>query len=239
MKIYWNLTEKERSELTSDQVETFVRAELMTLGILKPEPCVLDPVPPVPKPTQQYFHIRCGDHPLDVAFDRIEDAKSFLNFCQLRIDRAYVGHAVHSVAVRIEPMEIVSSPMFSQEEFASAKDILRSADAIVASNKKKQGEYQAAEQKRHEALRNLMDDWNECRSKAIRLKRVVDTFSEYKDIAGGDGGIAARFLAKVFTRSAICEAAQWFGEVIEVPDDAPEMAPAEQQKAVAYENPPF
>ena len=50
MKTYWDLSERQRSELSEADVERYIDAELMTKGVLRPEPLELVEEPPLPEP---------------------------------------------------------------------------------------------------------------------------------------------------------------------------------------------
>jgi len=221
MNIYWDLSEKDRANLTREDIEQYIDTELMRLGVLKVKPLVLDPVPTFPQPAQRYFRVRCGHYFLDVAFDRQEEAQAFIALNPKRVDMSHLGHESHNFAIDMsdEEIEIVSVSMFDRETFTMARDDLRQADAVKASNNKKQHEYDEAIKKQKQVLSGLWNNWSECKSKCNRLRRVLETFADYQRIAT-DPVVAARFLAKAFSRGEIAETVEWFGVTIDVPPDA-------------------
>ena len=79
MTTYWDLSERERAELSREDVERYVDAELMLKGVLRVKPPVLAAEPEVPQPTKRFFSVtvrgqyNSRDH-VGVVFETLEQA---------------------------------------------------------------------------------------------------------------------------------------------------------------------
>ena len=90
METYWDRSDKERAELTADEVKLFLDAELMTKGVLKIDPPILRKVDKLPdfkkvqiyvvKGRQQY-----GEQDV-LGFATMEEAEAFVKLNPLHIE---------------------------------------------------------------------------------------------------------------------------------------------------------
>lgn len=214
MKTYWDLSERERAAMTSEDVQRYVDAELMLKGVLKVKPLELEPVPVVPDPDAKAFVVRFGSkygrQRVDAAFATLEAAQAFVALRPVRVDSDYLeGESVEYIA-KISDPEIAEVPLFTEERKNAVKADLKKAAAIKASNARRQEEYAKAIREQDDALKGLWEDWARCREEEAKLRDVANTFADYKQTAGDDE-LAARFLAKVYPPELITEAAERFG----------------------------
>ena len=211
-KTYWDLEEAERSALTREEVERFLDAELMTKGVLKVAPLVLDEEPEIIEPTAETFY-QVGP----VAFASAEAAEAFARLAPVLIETKYLGggYTDHlSVAARLE-RGATEKRLVPEHLFLSAKGDLDRRAAVRNSNKKKLAEHESATREQDKVLAGVWEDWYRCRNVAEAHRRVVATFRDYVNTAG-DELTAARFLVKVFTFEQIDEARKWLGA--DIPD---------------------
>jgi hypothetical protein len=210
MMTYWDLSEAERGELTQDEVQKYVDAELMLKGVLKVKPLVLEPEPSAPEPTSVVYVVRHSRyHDFGAAFDRIEDAKAFVALKPKRLESHWLGsESVPAIAASPEP-EIVEVRVYGEAELVAIKSDLQRASAVRAANKRREEEFEKAKKANDEALKGLWEDWARCREHASTLRGVADTFADYQRTAGDDG-LASKFLHKVYDPEVIAEAAERF-----------------------------
>lgn len=218
MKTYWDLTEKDRAALTREEVEKFGDAELMTKGVLKVSPLVLEPLPPIPPPAMQCYRVRVGARyqqtTLDVGFATLEAAQAFLALHPLHIVTQWVkGKNVEAAGV-IADHEIVAETMYTTAEVKESTASLERRGAVEIENEKRQRDYDADMKKQSDALEGMWTDWYDCQAKAKHMQRIVDTFNEYVRIASGARDVAGVFLLKVSSLAEIAEAAEWLGVTI-------------------------
>lgn len=231
MRTYWDLSEKERAALAREDVEKFIDAELMTKGVLKVQPLVLEPAPLVPEPTTTAFEIRrrgYGQHPYALLFASAEDAHACLALRPLLVDGEYVDGKILNALRPLDDAEVVAVKLHTAAERDAHKvDMLRKAE-VENENDKRQRAHDEQVRKQDEVLRGMWTDWYDCQRKAHDMQRVVDTFNDYVRIAGGARDVAGVFLLKVFAADVIAEAAEWMGGEIPI-GIAPQ--PASQPKA--------
>lgn len=215
MQTYWDLSEEERGELTSDEVQKYVDAELMLKGVLKVKPLALEPVPPAPEPDTKLFFVRFaakyGRADSTVAFTTIEAAKAFVALRPVRLESDYLDGTSITFSKEGTDPEIAEVPTFTEEAKNAASAALRRSAAIKASNEKRTEEYNTAVRTQEKALEGLWADWSARRDEVAKLRAVADTFEDYKRTAGGDVLVAASFLTKVYPAEIIAEASKRFG----------------------------
>lgn len=234
MQTYWELSEKERAALTREEVEKYLDAELMMKGVLKVRPLELEPLPTVPEPTTKAFEVRRPHAgPFDVRFRSTEDAATFLRLCPLFVNNDYVdGTFLKSLhEIDGDEVEIVAVTMHSKKQLDACKPEMLRRHAVQAENDRRQREHDETVRKQDEALRGVWSDWYECQEKAVRMRRVVETFDDYVRLTGGKRDVAGMFLLKAFARDMVVEAAEWAG--IEIPLElAPEATLKPPERAV-------
>ena len=220
-KTYWDLSEKERAALTSDDVDRFVAAELMRLGVLQVGPLVREPEPEIREPaTRLYFQVSTSETPysrssIDVLFDDEIDAREFLENHDIRVLKTERLNDDWSqtikVAAPLERPEVTTVEAISADDFREARSALEKRSAIRAANAKREEEWVKEKSKEDEALKGMWADWQRCRDLDTAHRRVSTTLDAYVATAGGDREVAFRFLRKAFTDPQIVAAAEWCG----------------------------
>lgn len=223
MQTYWDHKEQERAAMTREEVERFLDAELMTKGVLKVAPPILDEVPEVPKaPITTFYRLsREGSSHLwgayrdlaSYAFATIGDAEKFVAMKVQEIKESGGITYVEPLAkLAIGPVECVTT-----QDYLNIKSANDAAQAIRESNNQAEAKYTEASKKTQECLQGVWQDWAECREAQAAHQKVLDTLEEYKKMAG-DEETAVKFLRKAFTNEEITKAFAWFNrEVPELP----------------------
>lgn len=211
MKTYWDLTEKDRSKLSHEEVERFVDVELMTVGVLRVADLVLEPEPTPPEPDLEVFTVGCAGHRFDCVFLTEEAARAF---AKLAVRARSYHYLANDFLYFIEPdtdWKITAEKAFSKNqadihrnEFAAAKEAKRR-------NQNAKDEYEKALKAQHDACSHMWSDWHATQAKSVEMDRVADTLKAYQQLAEGDAAVAFRFLRKAFSDSKIAEAVEWCG----------------------------
>lgn len=236
MKRYWDLTEKERAELTREQVEEFTRYELMERGVLAVEPLLLEPEPEVELPGKRVYYRpstrdsrRYACDEWELCFESPEQVEAFLALMPIRIRSHWFGGTIVNAAqpwpadggafdvVHLAPEDAVQ---------AAAKEY-ETLNAVRKRNVEAREAHEKATRAQREALSEMWDDWHRCQAKHARFGRIINTWREYQELAGDDT-TARRFLGKVFSDAEVEDAAEWFG--VEIPSAEP------AQDAVEFES---
>lgn len=219
MITYWDLSERERSELSAEDVEKYAAAELMLKGVLKVPPLVLAEEKPAPLPTVTCYRITSREgyvtHESDIAFDTRELAEAVVARGGLwRVATDWMAGANVTYLVPLEP-RVVSMDMPDASAVEQHRAAIEAANAAKAANEKARSEHAAALKKQTQALAGLWENWHRCVALAREMRLVVDTFDEYVRLAG-DESVALKFLRRAFSDESITEAFAWFGRAVPV-----------------------
>lgn len=216
MNRYWDLSEKERSALSRDDVQAMLRVELMERGVLQVEKPELEPVEEVKVETKTYYVIKKGSYSSDFddfVFPTVADAEAFLKLPILHHVRGY-SSAVAYAQPFTDPLSIQEIKLATTDEYLRVKQSAEKAKAAKDINEKLLREYNAAVKKLNEACDGVWADWADCRETAAKMKKVLDVRAEYVETCNGDYGLADKFLAKAFDAETIRGAEKWFGVAI-------------------------
>jgi hypothetical protein len=224
MKTYWDLSERERGELSSEQVEAFVDAELMSKGVLRPGPLVLLPVPSAPVPDANLFTLASMSH-YDVYFRSEQDARAVAEMiCRVQRKRLtpddWSGPSALVMFGDDRDRTVQPVAIYTAGTYTAALDSIARAANANEENKKRTEEHEKAVEAQREALSSMWGDWHSCCTKARRMQKVRDTFAEYVRLCDGSETTAAKFLAKAFPQPEIEDARAWFGIAIPIDPDA-------------------
>lgn len=209
---YWDLSEAERAALTRDDVARFIDVELMEKGVLKPKPLVLVDLPVVELEKETYFQIEreYEGNFNGVAFRTAEDAFDAIKRGIVAIAQDWQAGGTTKYPLPITPdVKVVTIQLATKASVEASRATLKEVAAAKSENDRRTREHDEQARKVEATLKDLWDDWYRCTAKDTHLRRVADTFAEYKRTAGGSVAIAARFLRKAFPLSIINEAEAW------------------------------
>lgn len=216
MNRYWDLSEKERSELTGDQVRAFLDVELMEKGVAKVPEIDLQPIEDIDLPKVERFIVKFGQYGGDdtgFAFATIEQAQAFIAAQPMKVDCNYQFGYDTKYTTPCQNMSIGTVKLPSDVSVSNAAVVLKKNNAANSANANAEEARRVAMKKVEDATSGVWDDWNECRAKASRCKKLADTRDEYKRLCDGNAELAETFLAKVYNAEEIKEAADWCVEV--------------------------
>lgn len=227
MKTYWDYTEKERADFTSNQIDDLLKFELMHKGVLKPEQPVLHEVEEIEVDKQTYFQVKFGYRALDAVFETAEKAEEFLRLNPFNCDYDYKIGDGYRYAITPEDVSINPVQLCRYRDIALIKSKLEAIAAAKEANRKATDKYNEDLKITTEACAGVWDDWHLCREKQQQFQQVINTFAEYQKLSDGNDAVARSFLVKAFPEATVCAAAEWF--------DAPYLLP-NQPVAVAAED---
>lgn len=221
MQRYWDYSEKERSELTAEQVEALMVVELMEKGVAKIERPILAEVVTPELPTTTFYEVQHkGDYSntsTGYVFATLAQAQAFVDAKPIEIANeypAYTKYAKPCNGFAVCPVELPSMQAYLDNKLA-----LEKAKAAKESNDKALKEYNDKAEAMHKATNGVWADWRECRQSALDNKRVIDTLAEYTTICDGDRSKAFVFLGKAFQHEQIQAACEWYGINIEATEE--------------------
>lgn len=203
MKTYWDYTEKERSEMTEEFVNTLLDAELMTKGVLKVDPPKLREVPAMPEMNHVIWYEASG-----ILFETAELAAAFLALKPHRESYCYEAGYDHKYAQVCEG-EITTKKLYQHQDILNKAKTLAQIKEAKNANDKATGAFREASKAVDKVLGGVWEDWHNQQDTARHHKKVLSTLEDYRKTAQGDEKIALQFLRKVFTLEAINEAFTW------------------------------
>lgn len=217
MKTYWDLSEPERAKLTYEQVSRYADAELMTKGVLMPQPPkITHEEAPVVTPRAFYtLSAPCrygSDKAIDVVFETRDAAEANLRHA-FDVEHDYEIDAFVARRTRPTIREVLA---ITEEDATAHRSALEARKAAKGANDKERERFAAESKRAQQALAGMWEDWNECVLRDRELRRIAETFEVYTTTAEGDRTVALKFLQKTFTGAEIEAAGQWC--------DVPELA---------------
>jgi len=221
MNRYWDLSQKQRSKLTDEQVEAMLVVEKMEKGVFDPEPPQLQPIEECPAPDVTMYGPKARYSKPDLVFVSPEDAAKFSTKA-CRVESEYIGDSSICVLGAEGDMEIEAVHLYSREAFLKYRSLLEKNGSAKKHNEAEQSKFNDAKKKLDAAVSGVWSDYWECQSQARDCKKVMDTFSEYTRICDGDEVKAFTFLGKAFDKDEIRTAFEW--NEIEIPSEMPDVA---------------
>lgn len=212
MNRYWDLSERERSELDSEQVEAMLAVEMMEKGVTKVEMPELLPVefPEIPK--RVVWTIKQNSYSRsDVAYDTADEAAAALKGA-LWLRNQYVdGTSLYSI--EREPLTVEAFEVSEAADVMAAKSQTDKASANKKANDAALKDYNDACRCAREAVEGVWDDYRDRQRDAAKYKKVIATREEYRSLCDGNEDLANTFLAKAYDNETILKAREWFGEI--------------------------
>ncbi len=216
MDRYWDFTPKQRSELTGDQVRALLAVELMERGVLVVAPPAVMPVPEAPAmQTRTWYAVEYREtkysttERVPFVFATVEQAHAFTTLQPMKLEHDWETGGRYQYEAPITGMGVVKIELYQASDIASLRSTLKEIKAAQDQNEKANAEYRTACAKTDEATKGVWEDWNTCRSDASNYRRVIDTLTEYRKLAGNED-VALGFLLKAFTRDHVVNAFEWF-----------------------------
>lgn len=203
MARYWDLENKEKAELTEENVRDLCKTEMMEKGVIDPKaPILLDEKAPVPKTRIMYDVLRKGDYSysgdqsVGAVFDSIEDAESFMNL--LPKQEVHCGRTNTQYIKEFENLSVKPIEVADEQDVERFRIDLEKAVENKRINAEAKSEYQKQVKIVQDATSGVWEDWHLCRKEADELERIRGTYVEYMDMCGGITDTAKKFLLKAY-----------------------------------------
>lgn len=219
MKTYWDYSEKERSEMSRDDVSKLIDFELMTAGVLKPVSPKLTEVESVPVGGKvKFYGIRAkgnygSDENLGICFATIDEANKFMELNPLVRDYDYEVGSEFAYVKPVADRSIMVDELYTLEQINQFRSQLKQRKAATEENQKLTSKFNEESSKADNATKGVWSDWYSCQSKQRKLSGIVATFKEYSNMTG-DSQMALKFLRKAHALGDIVEARAWFTDEI-------------------------
>jgi hypothetical protein len=213
---YWELTNNERAVLTREEVEGFLRAELMEKGIVRPVAPVLKPVEVVDVKKDQVFGIeyegRYSYHKdtADLVFSTSAQAQAVLEQNPMWV-RDSDGGSDYKYATPLAGAVIKPLTVCAEQDIVNVQSRLKQAAENQNANDAAKHEYNEAMNVVEKATQGLWDDWYRQVGELEKCQRVKDVYAEYVLTCDGNENVAFKFLLKAYSIEQIAKANEWLG----------------------------
>jgi hypothetical protein len=199
MKTYWDVNEKDRADLTEEEMEKFFEIELMMNGEVIPKKPVFkeieDPMEKLRGKREIKFSV--GGISSKTLFDTIEDANKFLELNPQRGEYIYeVGYDyIYATKISDKIDQIVT---YKKEDLEEVKE-----DKTIYENRKKEYEEDLEEYRKQRSsvedlLSKIKEDKLERDKERRKLNEILQTYERFLTLAEGDSDIARTFLEEKY-----------------------------------------
>ena len=214
MRRYWDLSEKERSALTDEQMAGMEKIELMEEGIVP----VAAPDAPVyadvSVPQRQYYRVGfessrySNQRVMGCAFETKEQAEQVIALKPIEVETSYDRSP--DVAAWPTRYYVQTVNLATREDCDRVRPELGENKKIQNVWETDRQEYTEYTEKRSKALEKMRQDRRDCQGHAAHMERIRNTWDDYVKTCDGDEETARKFLAKAFPELHIASMHEWF-----------------------------
>lgn len=211
MKTYWDHTEKERANLTHQEVEALCKFELMGEGVVvSPYPGEAPKKPQIDEPKISVYEVEWKSSSYRTAslyFDDRDQALSAMELRPVYIDTDYAADAKSAVPLcdpKLSEHEVYC--VFDKDAYSTKLAAYKSAKSAYDASLKEYQEDKAAAER---CCESLWEDYSEQRDKLRQALQVADRWADYVATCDGDEDTAVKFLRKAFNSDRIEAANDW------------------------------
>lgn len=210
MKIYWNLSNKERAALTNDDMAAYEKIELMETGIVATMPPEYEPEPEITVPTHQIHKIVYdGCNTLNIYFRDLTQAEEAAAALRggLLVYEDY--HTKTRTTKMITDVSIGVEDVHDESDVAKIRKALIEAKDVKSRNAAARSKYQNACSKSEDALSKMRNDRYKCRDIMLQMTHIGEVWQDYLETCNGDRDVARKFLEKAYSVEDLEAAQEW------------------------------
>jgi len=216
MKSYFEYSERERSEFTTEQIKAMLAVVLMEKGVPTPVKPALLAIPEMPPlATKEYFGVRKGSYSdPEFVFDTMQQALAMLALSPRQSGYDYNIGSELKYAEPFSDASVITMTLRDKEQVKSLAPILKEIARIKRLNSDAEREYGKALALVEKAESELLKDWHDMQEKSRRMHEVAAQFLEYLKLCDGNALQAGTFLrmtwAKTDRPDDVVETCNWF-----------------------------
>jgi len=209
MKSYWDLTEKERAELTD--LSAYEKIELMEQGIIVPAEPEYEKVLEVDVPTHKVYRLTYNSryNSLPIHFNDLIQAEEVAAALRGGMTLESDYNTGKSFVRTVEEISITTQDVCEECDINRSRSALAEAKAAKNRNKNLRAEYRKACEKQSETLSEMRDDWYKCQGTLRRMQKIRAVWEDYLETCGGDRDVALKFLRKAYDLEEIEQMRGW------------------------------
>jgi len=211
MQRYWDLSEKERAELSDADMSAYEKIELMERGLVVPPEPEYEDVVEVVIPTYKVYKLTYNSryNGLPILFKELETAEEAAAALRGGMTHETDYNTGKSFVKAIEEISITTETVCEETDINKSRSALAEAKAARSRNDIKRREYQDAVSKLSEALTEMRNDRYECQGILQRLTKMKAVWEDYVKTCGGDRNVAYKFLRKAYDLEDIEQMREW------------------------------
>ena len=199
MKTYMEYSEKERANLTEEEVKALLDLELMIKGIEKVTAPTLEPIQDVSAANETLFEVG------GIYFETMEDAEKFLSLNPRASTYDYGPGYNYQYTIAIKPL-ITQTKKYLQQSVLELSSVLKQNKSVQERNEKLLSDYTTAKKEQDAILDVVWKDWWRCKDRECELQKIRDIKKEYLKMTEGNDELAMQFLEKIHSVTDINEA---------------------------------
>lgn len=219
MNRYWDMSERDRAALTTDQVEAMMVVELMEKGVIKVEAPTLREIPELPLKHRTVFIVENGNgrygsrEDCGFCWDTIEQAQAFVATMPSKIDSDYQVGSHLQFAKPTRNLAIKQIEICDEQEILNHKAKLSKIEKDKEFNREAMSAHEKALTAQREAGKDVWEDYYRCGELSRKYAKIAAVMKDYVTTCNGDVSMASKFLGKAFSASDISAAAEWLDDV--------------------------
>lgn len=201
MKSYWDLSDKERANLTEEEIKNFFPYELMAAGVVPPKEPILKEIKQLDiVPEKQFYKVQFNYR--IILFDNMDDARKFAEMNSYDEDSDYKTGDKFKFATLHQNKTINVSNIYSIEQIEKYRTQLEYNKEAKESNEKALEAYKKESQAAENAVTGIWRDYFKIQNEVQRAKHILETYTSYIRIADNEN-VAFKFLEKAFSKEEI------------------------------------
>ena len=200
MKSFKELNETELAELTTEGLETYIRMELMTQGIVEyanPGEYIGTPKPQLRTKTWYTFEDE------DILYP---DAKTAEKIMKMGVHIRRMDWRTGEYYAEPVKQEILMTEMSNEDDLTAIEEQWTRYRTEHDPWESKKNKYEQYLREHADVVRKMYNKVADAKKTINQHKKIRETYAEYMNITNNDDTMSRIFLAKVFTATEITEA---------------------------------
>lgn len=219
MKRYWDYSEQGRAGMSSETVESLLKAELMEAGVEDVKPIELEAIPDVTVAKKVAWKVgydsKYGSKShFDCVFETQDQALAFVALKPQHSEYDYNIGSNYIYPVAVSGLCVEQAEMFDHASVLTVTPQLQQIAAIKKRNEELSNDFREKSKAISNVCDGVWENWHDCGSKKLDVERIQDTYREYLGICDGNADAAMKFLRKTFGDERVNRAIEWLGDNI-------------------------
>lgn len=201
MKTFSDLSDVEKTELSTEQVQYYAKIDCANRGIIIPQKPINE-LKHVNSPTQNYFQVGYESF----VFEKIEDAQNYIDAKSKSFQIRSIGNNYDNKSQYVSERtsdykEIKTIVLYTKEESIDLKTVLEYNSDVSKELK----EYTESLSKYNEIESGIWEEIQEINYKKSRENLYEKIYNDYLELANGDNKVAYTFFDKAYRNLSLSD----------------------------------